>query len=360
MFPVSRFLLGGALALGLAFGTAAEAGQVRFDGDGHVMHPVFSVDGKYVAFEVNRLAGAIDLFVAELNGEIAKDAVRITLPGGSAFGGDDRVAANPVWHPAGIVVFEGSNQGGQYRLYYHQIAGGQAAEMISTSEVPGHLTFPAISKDGSIMAFVAKETGNGDIRTRDTNTGKLAQVTDTPGSESFPLFSSDAQVILFTRKYADTEDIFTHRLSDGMEKQIVQGPGDQTRPVYAAGDSRILYFDGYRGEGQWDLMSVDDNGGDPKKIARGVRLPHRGRPAISKDGKWVAYGWDDPQKGDRITISRVDGSKTVNIITQHTACGEPALTERDGRIYLAYTSLPQSGAEWRSLNVIDITDKLKE
>ena len=357
---VSRFLLSGAIALGLAASVSASAGQVRFDGEvGHVMHPVFSLDGKYVAFEVNRLAGAVDLFISEISGDIAKDGVRISLPGGNSFGGNDRVAANPSWHPQGIIVFEGSNQGGQYRLYYHQPSGGQAAEMIATTEIPGHLTFPAISSDGKIMALVAKETGNGDIRTRDTNTGKLQHVTETPGSESFPIFSKDGAEILFTRKYADTEDVFTHRLSDGMEKQIVQGPGDQTRPVYAADDTRILYFDGYRGEGQWDLMSVDASGGDAKKIAREVRLPHRGRPAVSKDGKWVAYTWDDPQKGDRISISTVDGEKTVTITTKQTACGEPALTEVGGRVFLAYTSLPQSGAEWRSLTIIDITDKLQ-
>lgn len=359
MLSLSRSLLGGAIALGLLFATTANAGQVRFDGDGHVMHPVFSLDGKYVAYEVNRLAGAVDLFISEVKGDIAEDGVRISLPGGSAFGGDDRVAANPAWHPQGIVVFEGSNQGGQYRLYYHQPSGGQAAEMISTTEVPGHITFPAISQDGALMALVAKETGNGDIRTRDTSTGKLSHVTQTPGSESFPLFSKDNEMILFTRKYADTEDIFTNRLADGMEKQIVQGPGDQTRPAYAADDSRILYFDGYRGEGQWDLMSVDESGGDAKKIAAGVKLPHRARPAISEDGKWVAYAYDDPQKGDRIMISAVDGSKSVTVSTSHTACGEPALTEQNGRILLAYTSLPQSGATWRTLQIMDITDKLQ-
>ena len=209
------------------------------------------------------------------------------------------------------------------------------------------------------MAFVAKETGNGDIRTRDTSSGKLAHLTETPGTESFPTFSSDNQIVLFTRKHADTEDIFTHRMSDGMEKQVVQGPGDQTRPTFAAADGRILYFDGYRGEGNWDLMSVDDNGGDAKKIAASVRLPHRGRPAISKDGQWVAWAHDDPQKGDRIMVSKVDGSDTKTIMTGLTACGEPALTEQNGRVILAYTGLKGEGADWRFLSVMDITDKLQ-
>ncbi len=359
LMSASRYLLSGLVTVGMLASASAQAGQVRFNGDGHVMHPVFSQDGKHVAFEVNRLAGQVDLFMSEVNGAIAKDGTNVVLPGGGAFAAGDQVAANPTWHPQGIIVFEGSNQGGQYRLYFYQPGTGQAAEMIPTTQIPGHLTFPAISTDGSMMGFVAKETGNGDIRTRDSNSGSLAHVTKTHGTESFPMFSNDTSTLLFTRKHADTEDIFTHRLSDGMEKHVVQGPGDQTRPVYAANDGRLLYFDGARGEGQWDLMSVDDSGGDAKRISKGVRLPHRGRPAISSDGKWVAYTADDPQKGSMIMVSTVDGEKTVTINTSHTACGEPALTESNGRIVLAYTALPGSGAEWRFLTLVDITDKLQ-
>jgi len=361
MSAASRSLMGGLLCLlGLATFAPANAGPVRFDGDGHVYHPVFSADGKFVAYEVNRLTQQVDLFISGVNGNIAKDGVHVTLPGGGAFSDGDVVAANPVWHPAGLIVFEGSNQGGQYRLYYHQPGSGTAAEMITTAEVAGHITFPAVAADGSKMALVAKKTGNGDVYTRDTNSGALTQETDTKGTESFPLFSPDSKEILFTRKHADTEDIFVKRFSDGMEKMVTGGPGDQTRPAYAMDGGRILYFDGSRGESQWDLMSIDNNGGDGKRIGKGVRLPHRARPAISKDGNWVAYTSDDPQKGSKISVSMVDGSKTVSIFTDHTACGEPALSENNGRVILAYTSLPNSGAEWRFLTILDITDKLAE
>lgn len=351
-----RALLAGLVALGLA--GPASAGQVRFSGDGHVMHPVFSLDGKFVAFEVNRLAGQVDLFVAELNGAIAKDGVRVVLPGTNAFGGGDVVAANPAWHPQKLIVFEGSNTSGQYRLYYYQPGGGAAAEMISTQELPGHITFPAIAPDGNTMALIAKQTGNGDIRLRDTGSGKLSQATSTPATESFPTFSPDGAEMLFTRRHADTEDVFMLQPSSGVEKQIVGGPGDQSRPTYAQAGDRVLYFDGARGENQWDLMSVDANGGDAKKIARSVRLPHRARPAISPDGSWVAWVTDDPQAANKVMLSKVDGSKTLEIPTPHTACGEPALVKQGDRTLLAYTSLPGSGAEWRFLTVIDISDKL--
>ena len=145
MSAAGRALLSGLFAGSLFWSSSAMAGQVRFDGTGHVMHPVFSADGKHVAYEVNRLAGQVDLFISDLNGVVAKDGLKVAIPGGSAFGESDRVAANPVWHPSGIIVFEGSSDGGQYRLYYYQPGVGMASEMIPSKDVPGHITFPAIS-----------------------------------------------------------------------------------------------------------------------------------------------------------------------------------------------------------------------
>jgi len=36
------------------------------------------------------------------------------------------------------------------------------------------------------------------------------------------------------------------------------------------------------------------------------------------------------------------------------------LTESNGRVLLAYTGLPGSGAEWRFLTILDVTDKLAQ
>lgn len=352
MSTVRALLAGLILAAGLS--APAHAGQVRFGGEGHVFHPVFSRDGRYIAFEVNRLAGQVDLYVAELKGDIASEGRRVALPGTSAFGGGDVVAANPAWHPDNIVVFEGSNPGGQYRLYYFQPNGGAAMEMIGTTELPGHITFPAVSEDGRTMAFVAKQTGNGDIRTRDTTTAKIAQVTSTPATESFPLFSPDGRELLFTRRHAETEDIFLVKQSDGTERMITGGPGDQSRPTWARAGERIVYFDNSRAEGEWDLISVDLQGGDAKRLAKAVALPHRARPAISPNGEWVAYTLDDPQRSGKILLTKVDGSTTVEIDGRYTACAEPALAKQGDRVLLAYTALPQSGAEWRFLTVMEL------
>lgn len=344
------------LLLAFLFAGKAHAGVVPFSGEGHAYHPVWSVDGKFVAFEVNRYAGDVDLFIAPVTGDVAKSAVKIALPGGSSpFGGPGQVVVNPVWHKDGSTVFEGSNQGGQYRIYYRSPTGGLPAELIPTTDLPGDLTFPSLSPDGRAMIFVSDQTGAGDIRLRDTQTGKVSQITQTPVAEMFPMFNTDAGKILFTRKNDGGEDVFELAVASRTESPIAGGGGDQTRPSYAA-DGRIIFFDGSRGESHWDVVSVLK--GTKVTLARDVRLPQRARPALTPDGKWVAYTFNDPTQNSKVVISKVDGSKTVEIATTFTACGEPSLTNQNGRVLLAYTALPSSGSDWRFLYVQDVTDKL--
>lgn len=334
----------------------AAAGPVTFDGEGHAYHPIWSVDGKYLAFEVNRYAGDVDLYIAAVSGDVAKSGIRVSLPGGAnPFAGSGQVVVNPVWHKDGYAVFEGSNQGGQFRIYYRAGAGGAAAELIPTTEIPGDLTFPTVSADGKSMAFVSDQTGAGDIRIRDTQTGKLSQVTATPVAEMFPLFDSSATKLMFTRKNNGAEDVYELAIGAGTETQLASGNGDQTRPVYAA-DGRVVFYDGSRGEDHWDVVSVLK--GAKTTLARDVRLPLRARPALSPDGKWVAFAFADPTKSDKVVVARVDGTKTVEITTSFTACGEPAIGTQGGRLLLAYTALPSSGSDWRFLYVQDVTDKL--
>lgn len=336
----------------------AEAGQVRYNTDGHAENPSFSKDGKFLAFEVNNLAGDVKLFVAGLKGDIANDGANVALPGGSnPFGGSGQVVINASWHPQGLVVFEGSNQSGQYRLYYHQPGGGAAQEMITSAEVPGNLSFPTIAPDGRFMAFVASVTGNGDIRTRDTNTGKIGQVTTTNQSEMFPLFSSDGKKILYTRKENNSEDVYEAPLAGGDPKSLAGGGGDQTRPTYAG--SWVLFFDNGRNSAQWDIVGVDAAGAK-KTFAKGVRLPLRARPAVDPSGEWLAFAYDDPTQADKVVLMKLDGSKTTDVSGEGKACGEPAFGIQNGRVLLAFTALPSSGSDWRFLRVADVTDKVRQ
>ena len=360
---MSRFVLGnvGWLGCGLAaalWTVAASAGEVRFEAEGHAESPSWSKDGKYLAFEVNNLADKVDLYISSVSGQVANDAKRVSLPGGSnPFAMSGSVLTHAVWHPEGVLVFEGSNQGGQMRLYYVVNGSTAASEYISVSDLGGDLTFPRISPDGNYLMFVADITGNGDVRSFERMTSKLGQVTQSSYSEMYPEFSVNGKTVLFTRKRNNAEDVFTMPFSGGESKLVMGGPGDQTRPTFGE-EGRVLFYDGARGDGKWDLVSVAASG-EKKTIARSVRMPTRTRPAVSPDGEWVAYTYDDPTKSGSVFVSRTDGTDTVQIASNYEACGEPAIGFQGGSVLLAYSALKSKGADWRFLHVEDITARLK-
>jgi hypothetical protein len=342
---------GAALCLGLT--TAAQAGQVKFGADGHAINPVWSLDGKFIAFEVNTYGGdGISMYFVPMQGANAGAPQKIKLPGSSGPYSGQQVVMNASWHPQGLAVFEGSNAGGKFRLYFAQPGGAMAAEMLPNSQAPGNLQFPVVSPDGNLLAYISDQFGKGDVMVWNRSSNQIQQTTKTPDiSEVFPFFHKSDGKILFMRKGSVAT---IHEASP--ETTVAKGNGDQTRPVYA-GD-KVLYFTSERGEGKWDLAVINRDGTGKKVLAKDVKLPERSRPAVTGDGKYVAYVYADPTKDSAIRLQPIEGGAEVEVKTEFTACGEPALGVQNGRYLLAFTALPSDNSDWRFLFVQDITDKL--
>lgn len=331
---------------------AAWGGAVPQVDEGHAFHPVWSDDGARLAFEINRLGGDVGLYVVPVRGEQPGVPVRVEMPrSGGGFASSARVAANPVWHPTQGLVFEGTDPGGRMRLYRWS-GNGRAAEIIAPDQLPGDLSFPARAPKNGLV-FVGGSTGAGDVRLQATPAAAPQRLTSTPASEAFPTFSPDGTRVTYTRKVEGAEDVFELRVAAGRERVTASGPGDQTRPTYAA-EGTVVYFDGSRGS--WDIVAVRD--GRTRRLAKQVQLPLRARPALSPDGKWVAFAPADPAARS-IELAKIDGSATVRIDTGFTACGEPSLVSQAGRWMLAFTALPSEQATWRFLHVMDVTDRVR-
>jgi Tol biopolymer transport system component len=336
---------------------AAMAGEISVTAPGHASNPIWSNDGKRIAFEINEYSGNISLFSANIeNGHTSGVPEEISLNvGSSSFGGSSGVVtAAPVWHPKGMLFFEGSHKGGSNRIYVYSFSGSPPRQAVSESIISGDLSWPAVSPDGSKLIFVSDSTGTGDIYEMSlTNWKDKEQITSSEFSEMAPRYNKNGQVA-YTRKRGAGEDVFVYK--SGASSDWVGGNGDQTRPVWSG--SSILFFSSERGGESWDVV-VSPSPGKKKTIAKDVRLPFRSPPALSPDGKWVAYGLEHPDSSNKIWLSKVDGSKTISIKTQYEACGEPAITTVDGRVFLAYTALPTEGSDWRQLHTVDITSQLK-
>jgi tricorn protease-like protein len=280
--------------------------------------------------------------------------VKVTLPGGgSAFGASGQVVMNPTWHPQGLTITEGSNQGGLYRLYIYSPGGASATELLDTTRAPGNLTFPHISPDGNQVAYVSDRTGHGDIYSWNRSTNGFSRITDADTTEVFPTFSPKGRQIAFSRKRSNDEDLFVFSTAKKTERLLVGGPGDQTRSAWVKGGG-VVFFSSERGIDVWDLVHAAKDG-TRTTLGKDVRLPLRTRPAVSRDGEWVAWVSADPDHDHEVRLSRVDGTETVTVQTGFVGCGEPALAQQKDRVLLAYTYLDRD-ADWRKLYAVDVTD----
>jgi len=343
--------------IALAAALPAFGAEISVAAKGHASNPVWSTDGSMLAFEVNDYSGTIALFVSKMsNGNPVGTPSKGELPGAtSQFGSSGSVGANPSWHPDGPLMFEGSSAGGTMRLYFWQPGAGMPAELLNSGQISGDLTWPAVSPDGTVLAFVSDATGKGDIYIWDRATNAVRQAMTSPFTEAAPRFNSGGGKLVFSRKNQGGEDLFVVPSAGGQPSPLVGGNGDQTRPVYSGGN--VVFFTSERGDGKFDI-AVSSGPGKKKLVAKNVRLPVRASPALSPDGQWIAYGTAAAEAGGYIFITKVDGSQTIKINTQLVAAGEPSITQSNGRTFLAFTALPGEGADWRRLHVMDITGKL--
>lgn len=344
------------LSLLLSVAPMAHAVEVSVAEVGHAYNPSWSPNGDYLAFELNEREGEITVYVVKVqNGVPLGQPRRLDVAGGreGAFGSSSSIAVGPVWHPQGMLLFEGSNAGGTNRIFFWQPGGQKASELFPSSQIGGDLSWPTVSPDGARIAFVSDATGNGDLYFWNQSNGKIEQRVSTTASEMAPRFSGDGSQIAYSRKSRGGQDLFVLTGDKSTARQ--GGNGDQTRPIWNGGE--VVYFTNERGTDQWDI-AVSHGPNQRTVLAKDVRLAHRAAPALSPDGRWVAYGVMDPVKANQIMLSRLDGSKTVGVDTGMVAVSEPNLTSVNGRVYLAFTGIPADESEWRQVHIIDVTSSL--
>ncbi|MDP6934459.1 MAG: hypothetical protein QGG40_16155, partial [Myxococcota bacterium] len=256
---------------------AAQADQIQVTGTGHAYNPAWSPDGQYLAFEMNRFEGNVDLFVVKLEGgNPIGMPKKVSIPGASsAFASGGGLAVAPNWH-RNMLIFEGSNAGGTNRLYYWVPGGQSAAELLNISQVKGDLSWPTISPDGKVVAFVSDASGNGDLYLWERSSGTVSRALSSSFSEMAPRYSTDGQRMAYSRKNQGGEDIFI--FSAGKTTPLVGGNGDQTRPAWSG--ERVVFFTNERGEDHWDI-AVSSGPGNKKVLAKDVRLPLRSTPSLS-------------------------------------------------------------------------------
>ena len=170
------------------------------------------------------------------------------------------------------------------------------------------------SGEAGAIAFVRKPMG-AQFGTTDiwieTPTGRQRRLTATPEvTETQPAFSPDGRAIAYVRRAGEGDSDIWLMKSDGSGKRplVERASVDEQQPSFFPG-GRSLVFTAFRD--QWQVFSIRRNG-----TGRKLRARNATDPAISPDGRHLAYSQVQPTGGIRLLDLR---TRRLRKLTSRTA-----------------------------------------
>jgi Tol biopolymer transport system component len=287
--------------------------------------PVFSPDGRWIAFTRNFSFSAQEIFVVPAIGGPAK---RLTF--------DRTHTYRAAWTPDNHEIVFSSNRGvGGESLWRIATKGGSPRRLSATlqggfypsiSRQGNHLVYtdsfedtniyarngpgfqnrsvpgpfgkprglimssrrddgPSISPDGERIAFVSTRTGNEEIWVCDRNGGRLLQLTnfESPGGAGTPRWSPDGRWVAFDSSAEGNPNIYIVSSDGGTPHRLTTGPSGNFMPSWSH-DGRWLYFKSQR-SGSDQMWRI------PATRGSAIQVTHYGgsEPFASPDGNLVYY-----------------------------------------------------------------------
>jgi Tol biopolymer transport system component/DNA-binding winged helix-turn-helix (wHTH) protein len=162
---------------------------------------------------------------------------------------------------------------------------------------PGLESEPALSPDGSLVAFSSDQSGNFDIWVHSVGEGKPLQVTSSPAHDWQPDWSPDGLSLVF-RSEREGGGLFVVPALGGSERKLC---GFGYRPRWSPDGSQILFYSSpSRGIFKSKVYVIGSNGGSPREVLTDLasELTSPLRVAWHPDGQRVSvwgnhrqFGW---------------------------------------------------------------------
>jgi eukaryotic-like serine/threonine-protein kinase len=193
----------------------------------------------------------------------------------------------------------------------------------------------SIAPDDKII-YASDASGMADIFEMAASAGDSRPLTSAGGRNYAPVVSPDNRYIVFHSNRTGVFQIWRIDRDGGSPKQLTFGSTESTWPVFSADGKWIVYQHSEPGS-SYNLWRVSIDGGTPQAVAEGEAI----RPAISPDGKLIAFWYNDAQQSSRwrLKVAQFDSGATFNVFdvapTVQVQWDTPLHWSLDGR-YLVY------------------------
>jgi dipeptidyl aminopeptidase/acylaminoacyl peptidase len=211
---------------------------------------------------------------------------------------------DPAWSPDGTrIAFIKVGDAATPGIYVINTDGSDARRVLE--DATGARS-PSWSPDGATLVFESGQgqetTGSGsrDIYAVDISTGGTTRLTTDPARDEYPALSSDGSTIAFTRQRQGDPDIYVMRADGSGVRQLTSGPGIDLRPAWSPDGTEIAF------ERNGDIYVMGADGSGITALTEGPQEDWD--PVWSPDGSLIAFVRD----GDIYEI-RPDGSGLTKV-----------------------------------------------
>ncbi|HEV8377165.1 MAG TPA: hypothetical protein VGR38_13125, partial [Candidatus Polarisedimenticolia bacterium] len=261
--------------LPLASDGGAPAGPEQVMSRGQVIdaNPVFSPDGKRIAFVSDRL-GPRDIWILDLE---TRQQSRLQLPG-------EYLAVNfPAWSPDGRLLDITRFGQGEIQSIWLVASDGSHAEVLVDSRA-GTQGGP-FSPDGKSVLYASQVNGIGQLFTVDVARRKTRQLTSSAGDKYVGAWSPDGKWIAFSSNVEGSVQLWRMPAAGGKEERLTTGD-ERMRHAFYSPDGRWIYVQ----PSHRNLYRLPSSGGPLQPV---TRFPESGlfieEPTLSPDGRSFAY-----------------------------------------------------------------------
>jgi DNA-binding winged helix-turn-helix (wHTH) protein/Tol biopolymer transport system component len=186
------------------------------------------------------------------------------------------------------------------------------------------------------MLYTSTESGNADIWIYDPATDTRRPLTTHARDDFNPASSLDGTIVFASDRSGATG---LWAMTDSGERSARQltGAGDSRPTISPHGD--VVFQRGTIQSAPIELWQMPLTGGTPVRFTQGTSI----RPAVSPDGRLVAYYWMTPERWT-LAVARLDGRQPVQIFPlSPTHCGRTVRWSPDSRS-LAYIDCDENVA----------------
>jgi Tol biopolymer transport system component len=215
------------------------------------------------------------------------------------------------------------------------------------TDLPHLNNAPSFSPDGRFLV-AANYSSDPNLQTEvvelDRKTGETRTYASDPAAEWLASYSHDGKWILFNSMRTGASDLYRVKRSTGQIERLTRGPTYEAQGQFFDRDRKILFHRNVQGD-DYDVAIHDMRSG--KAISVGATALEEAYPAISRDGRWIAFS-AVAAAGEKpnLYVMKPDGTRRTRL-TQGADQDAYATWSPDGRYVYFVRFHPEGGRVYR-------------